>query len=56
LKRGEPGVSIGTLATAAFVLPLHHRPADLASPPLDGIGLALDEERVPKRIHRKSLR
>ena len=32
LERGDPTVSIGTLATAVFVLQLHERLANLAAP------------------------
>ena len=32
LERGDPSVSIGTFATAAFVLQLHERLANLAAP------------------------
>ena len=51
LERGDPSVSIGTLATAAFVLQLHERLANLAAPEKDALGLTLDEQRLPKRIH-----
>lgn len=53
LERGDPGVSLGTFATAAFVLQLHHRLAALAAPESDALGLSLDEERLPKRIRRQ---
>jgi transcriptional regulator with XRE-family HTH domain len=53
LERGDPTIAIGTFATAAFVLQLHERLANLASPGTDEIALDLDEERVPKRIRRK---
>jgi transcriptional regulator with XRE-family HTH domain len=52
LERGDPTVAMGTLATAAFLLQVHTRLADLAAPGSDTVGLALDEERLPKRIHR----
>jgi transcriptional regulator with XRE-family HTH domain len=52
LERGDPTVSVGTLATAAFVLQLHGRLAALASPATDALGLDLDERRVAKRIRR----
>lgn len=53
LERGDPTVAIGTLATAAFVLNLHDRLANLATPASDEIALGLDEQRLPKRIRRK---
>ncbi len=53
LERGDPTVAVGTLATAAFVLQLHTRLADLAAPANDAVGLSLDEQRLPRRIRRK---
>ena len=53
LERGDPTVSIGTLATAAFVLQFHERMAELAAPEKDAVGLALDEQRLPQRIRRR---
>lgn len=52
LERGDPTVSVGTLATAAFVLQMHDRLANLATPSGDTLGLHLDEQRLPKRIRR----
>ena len=52
LERGDPTVALGTLATAAFVLRLHDRLANLAAPATDALALTLDERRVPKRIRR----
>lgn len=55
LERGDPSVALGTLSTAAFVLQLHDRLANLAAPGTDTLALSLDERRIPKRI-RRSLR
>jgi len=52
LEKGDPSVSIGTLATAAFILQMHDRLASLASPSTDAIALDLDEGRLAKRIRR----
>jgi len=52
LERGDPAVALGTMATAAFVLNLHDRLANLAAPASDEIALSLDERRLPQRIHR----
>jgi transcriptional regulator with XRE-family HTH domain len=52
LEKGDPGVSLGTLATAAFILQLHHRLADLVAPSSDELALTLDEQRLPKRIRK----
>jgi transcriptional regulator with XRE-family HTH domain len=55
LERGDPGVAIGTYATALFVLGLIARLSDLTDIRHDDVGLQLEEERLPKRI-RKSTR
>jgi len=52
LERGDPTVSLGTLATAAFVLQLHDRLANLAAPACDDLALSLDERRLPQRVRR----
>ena len=52
LERGDPTVSLGTLATAAFILKLHDRIANLAAPGTDELALSLDERRLPQRIRR----
>ena len=52
LERGDPSVSLGTLATATFVLQFHDRVANLAAPASDELGLSLDEARLPRRIRR----
>jgi transcriptional regulator with XRE-family HTH domain len=54
LERGDPTVALGTLVTAAFVLNLHDRLANLAAPATDELALSLDEQRLPKRIRRKN--
>lgn len=51
-ERGDATVSVGTLATAAFVLQLHDRLADLAAPASDAPALSLDERRLAKCIRR----
>lgn len=53
LEKGEPGVSIGIVATVLFVLGLHERLGEIADIRHDEQGLALEEERLPKRIRRK---
>ncbi len=52
LERGDPSVAMGTLATAVFVLQLHERLGNLATPASDALALSLDETRLPKRIRR----
>ncbi|MPN43834.1 hypothetical protein SDC9_191395 [bioreactor metagenome] len=50
LERGDPTVSLGTFATASFMLQLHDRLANFAAPESDSLALSLDERRLPKRI------
>jgi transcriptional regulator with XRE-family HTH domain len=50
LEKGEPGVSIGNVATVLFVLGLGDRLGEIADIKRDEHGLALDEERLPQRI------
>ena len=52
LERGDPTISMGTLATAAFVLQLRDQLANLASPASDALALSLDEKRLPQHIRR----
>ncbi len=52
MENGDPNVGVGTLATAAFILQLHDRLANLAAPATDALALSLDEGRLPKRIRR----
>jgi len=53
LEKGDPTVSMGTLATATFILQLHDRLANLAAPSQDELALSLDEARLPKSIRRR---
>jgi transcriptional regulator with XRE-family HTH domain len=50
VERGDPNVSMGTYVTVLFVLGMTDRLAELADPKADRLGLALDEERLPKRV------
>ncbi|MGB8601847.1 MAG: helix-turn-helix transcriptional regulator [Rhizomicrobium sp.] len=49
LERGDPGVGIGTLADVLVALGLVDQLADLFDIRKDDLGLALTEERQPKR-------
>lgn len=53
LEKGDPSVSLGTLASASFILQMHDRLAGLAAPAQDSLALQLDEERLPRRIRRR---
>ncbi|MCK6438960.1 MAG: hypothetical protein L6Q71_02020 [Planctomycetes bacterium] len=50
VEKGDAGVSLGTYATVIFVLGMVDRIGELADVRSDTVGLALDEERLPKRI------
>jgi DNA-binding XRE family transcriptional regulator len=50
VEKGDPGVALGNYAAVLFSLGMTGRLADLADPRQDPVGLALDEERLPKRI------
>lgn len=52
VEKGDPGVAIGSYATVLFVLGMTERLAELADPKQDAVGLQLEEERLPQRIHR----
>jgi len=52
IEKGESGVAIGSYATVLFVLGLTDRLAELADPRHDTVGLQLEEEHLPQRIHR----
>lgn len=52
VEKGTPGVSIGIYVTLLFVLGMIDRLAELADIRHDERGLALEEERLPKRIRR----
>ncbi|MBV8752332.1 MAG: helix-turn-helix domain-containing protein [Hyphomicrobiales bacterium] len=49
LERGEPGVSLGIVATALWALGLIDRLGALASPDHDTVGRAEELKRLPKR-------
>ena len=52
VEKGDPGVAVGSYATALFVLGMADRLAELADPKHDAVGLQLEEEHLPQRIHR----
>jgi transcriptional regulator with XRE-family HTH domain len=56
LESGDPGVSVGIIGTVLFVLGMGDRVGELADSRRDEVGLALDEERLPKRIRPKRRR
>lgn len=50
IEKGSPSVGMGNYASALFALGLIDRLADVAEPREDAVGMALEEERLPKRI------
>lgn len=54
VERGDPTVGMGIYATVLFVLGLAERIASLAAPEGDSVGLALEEERLPRRVRSSS--
>jgi len=53
VERGDPSVSFGIYAVILFVLGMTERFADIADVRHDTMGLMLEEENLPKRIHLK---
>jgi transcriptional regulator with XRE-family HTH domain len=49
VERGDPGASIGIYASVLFVLGMADRIAGLADVRADAIGLAIEDEHLPKR-------
>ena len=49
-EKGNPGVSVGTLATLLFILGLDERLSEVADVRHDTVGLDLSDELLPQRI------
>jgi hypothetical protein len=56
LEKDDPGVAMGTYAAVLFALGMIDRLKELARAGSDEVGLALDEERLPKRIETRPRR
>lgn len=50
VEKGDSGVGIGTYAAVLFALGMLDRLREIAGARTDEVGLALEEERLPKRI------
>jgi hypothetical protein len=50
VEKGDPGASVGAFATVLFVLGMIDRLGFLADPMQDKVGVALEDERLPKRV------
>jgi transcriptional regulator with XRE-family HTH domain len=53
LERGDPTVAMGAYAMALFVLGFGGALGDVADVCRDDVGLQLDEDHLPKRVHAK---
>jgi transcriptional regulator with XRE-family HTH domain len=51
LENGDPGVSIGIIATALWALGMLRRLEKLVSPESDAIGQAEEIRRLPRTVH-----
>jgi transcriptional regulator with XRE-family HTH domain len=51
MERGDPSVSIGTWASALWLMGAQHRLSALLAPAADAEGLARDLDDLPERIH-----
>ena len=51
VEKGSPEVSMGIYVTILFLLGLEQKLSDLADIRVDEVGLDLEEERLPQRIH-----
>ena len=50
IEGGDPSVSMGSYASVLFVLGLQSNLANVADIYKDELGLALDEDKLPKRV------
>jgi transcriptional regulator with XRE-family HTH domain len=50
IEKGDPSVSMAGYLSVLLILGFEARLAALAAPETDEMGLALDEERLPRRI------
>ena len=50
LERGDPGVSLGVVATALWALGFVDRMASLVSPGADMVGTTEETKRLPRRV------
>ena len=53
VEQGHPGVSMGTYARVLFALGILDRLQVVADASHDLVGMAIEEEHLPKRIHLK---
>jgi len=51
VEKGDPAVSLGIYATVLYVLGMVDRLSELAAAERDPVGLELEQEQLPERIH-----
>ncbi len=51
IENGDDGVSLGAYAKVLFALGMIERLVELADPKFDSLGLGLEADNLPKRIH-----
>ncbi len=54
VEKGDPSVAFGIYATVLFVLGMTSKVGDLADANDDRTGRTLEEERLPKRIRKRT--
>jgi transcriptional regulator with XRE-family HTH domain len=52
LEKGDPGVSLGVVASALWALGMGERLGTLAAPSQDTVGTTEELARLPRRVHR----
>jgi hypothetical protein len=56
MEQGDPGVGIGIIASALWVLGMHRRLGELAAPETDATGLQEDIRQLPRDFRKTKKR
>src|SRR5262245_35890276 len=56
VEKGDPRVSMGVYATVLFLFGMADRLTEIADASRDTVGLALEDEELPKRVRRSARR
>ena len=56
MEKGEPGVSIGTIAMAFLCLNVLEKLSDLLQPSTDELAMIMDRMHLPKRVRSASVK
>ena len=54
IEKGDPGVAIGSVVKALWILGLQKRLEQLISPETDQIGLSMEAKSLPQRVRKKN--